>query len=222
MSFYKDEDYPVFCKEGSIIVMSMDNTYNLASNLEIRVFPGSNGSYQLYEDDGLTNNYKNSSFSITNYNFMYEANNYEFNIMPATNPGLLPQLRNYKIVFKNTSTASIVVTSAGASVQGKSYLENNDLIVEVENISVASGLNIKVSSQTALLTSTMRLINDDIKGILEDLEIETTLKEKIDSILFGDLSIRKKRIAIRKLKKYKLEPKFIKMFLNLLEYIKTV
>ena len=68
----------------------------------------------------------------------------------------------------------------------------------------------------------MRLINDDIKGILEDLEIETTLKDKIDAILFGDLPIRKKRIAIRKLKKQKLEPKFIKMFLNLLEYIKTV
>ena len=68
----------------------------------------------------------------------------------------------------------------------------------------------------------MRLINDDIKGILEALEIETVLKDKIDAILFGDLPIRKKRIAIRKLKKSKLEPKFIKMFLNLLEYIKTV
>ena len=72
------------------------------------------------------------------------------------------------------------------------------------------------------LTSTIRLINDDIKGILEDLEIETILKEKIDKILFGDLPIRKKRIEIRKLKRKGLEPKFIKMFLNLLEYIKTV
>ena len=67
-----------------------------------------------------------------------------------------------------------------------------------------------------------RLINDDIKGILEDLEIETTLKEKIDTVLFGNLPVKKKRIAIRKLKKKGLEPKFIKMFLNLLEYIDTV
>ena len=59
-----------------------------------------------------------------------------------------------------------------------------------------------------------RLINDDIKGILEDLEIETVLKEKIDAILFSDLPIRKKRIQIRKLKRAKLEPKFIKMFIN--------
>ena len=67
-----------------------------------------------------------------------------------------------------------------------------------------------------------KLINDDIKGILEDLEIETILKEKIDDILFSDMPIRKKRIAIHKLKRAKLEPKFIKMFLNLLEYIQTV
>ena len=61
-----------------------------------------------------------------------------------------------------------------------------------------------------------------IRGILEDLEIETTLKERIGAVLFSNLSIKKKRIAIRKLKKYKLEPKFVKMFLNLLEYIDTV
>ena len=41
-------------------------------------------------------------------------------------------------------------------------------------------------------------------------------------MVFSDLPIRKKRIGIRKLKRKGLETKFIKMFLNLLEYIKTV
>ena len=55
-----------------------------------------------------------------------------------------------------------------------------------------------------------------------DLEIETKLKEKIDSILFSNLPIKKKRIEIRKLKKYHLEEKFIKMFIKLLEYINEI
>ena len=222
MSFYKDEDYPVFCKEGSIIIMSQDIKYTQPNNLEVTIFPGSNGSYQLYEDDGITNNYKNSNCSITNYKFIYEEKHYEFNIEPATNPGLIPQQRNYRVIFKNTGSANIDITSGGVAINGESYIENNDLIIEIKNIASSVGLNIKCDSNNPLLTSTMRLINDDIKGILEDLEIETTLKEKIDTILFGDLPIKKKRIAIRKLKKHKLEPKFIKMFLNLLEYIKTV
>ena len=53
-------------------------------------------------------------------------------------------------------------------------------------------------------------------------EIETRLKEKIDAIIFSDLPIRKKRIGVRKLKRVGLEPKFVKMFINLLEYIQTV
>jgi len=48
------------------------------------------------------------------------------------------------------------------------------------------------------------------------------LKEKVDAILFSDDNIRKKRIEIKKLKKYKLEPKFINMFIKLLEYISNV
>ena len=38
-------------------------------------------------------------------------------------------------------------------------------------------------------------------SILMDLKINTYLKEEIASIIFGDLPINKKRIAIRKLRK---------------------
>ena len=55
-----------------------------------------------------------------------------------------------------------------------------------------------------------------------DLQIDTELKFKIDTILFGNDSIDKKRIAIRKLKKQKLDQSFIKLFLKLLEYIEQI
>ena len=61
---------------------------------------------------------------------------------------------------------------------------------------------------------------DEKKMIIR--EITTMLKEKLDAILFSDLPIKKKRIEIRKLKKQKLEEKFIKMFISLLEYINQV
>ena len=47
----------------------------------------------------------------------------------------------------------------------------------------------------------------------------TIVKNKIDSIIFSDLSVKKKRIALRKLKKDKLEPKYINMFIGLLDFI---
>ena len=41
----------------------------------------------------------------------------------------------------------------------------------------------------------------------------------MDNIIFSDLDVKKKRIALRKLKKDKLEPKYINMFIGLLEFI---
>ena len=222
MSFYKDEDYPVFVRQGSIIVMSLDETTDIPNSMEIIVFPGSEGTYQLYEDDGITNNYKNGTFSVTNITFNYQLNDYKLTIENMSNPGLLPQTRNYKIRFKNTKLAKVTAQSGGVNLGGKCYLEKNDLIVELDNISTSTSCVIAIQSDGIIENSTERLINDDIKGILEDIEIETILKEKLDTILFGNLPIQKKRIAIRKLKRDKLEPKFIKMFINLLEYIETV
>ena len=66
----------------------------------------------------------------------------------------------------------------------------------------------------------VRIINEDINSIISDLMIETSLKEKIAAIIFSkNLSIGKKRILIRKLKKSGLPSLFVRIFLNLLEYV---
>ena len=100
--------------------------------------------------------------------------------------------------------------------------KKKEIDVWLGNKNAEFDIKIEISDDNSIENSTIRLINEDINGIIEDLEIETYLKEKIGSVLFSNLSIKKKRIAIRKLKKYKIEEKFIKMFLNLLEYIDTV
>ena len=48
------------------------------------------------------------------------------------------------------------------------------------------------------------------------------MKEIIDSILFSNLPIKKKRIEIRKLRRKGLERKFVRLFLKLLEYIEQI
>lgn len=222
ISFYRDEDYPVFCKEGAIIPMSLDEGTENPKYMEIVVFPGSDGVYKTYEDDGISLNYKNGSYSISEMKFGYQMNHYEFIIEGSVSPGVIPSKRDYRIRFKNTKLADVLVKEGNQELKSEVFSEKNDLIIELKGVSTSHSLNIIVNSEGVIENSMERLIDDDIKGILEDLEIETILKEKIDAILFGDLTIKKKRIAIRKLKKDNLEPKFIKMFLNLLEYIATV
>lgn len=221
MSFYKDEDYPVFCREGSIIPLSLDKGVDNPVNMEFVIFPGSDGNYKLYEDDGISNSYKSANHYLTDLDFKYQKDNYTFTIKPLDPHYNIPNNRNYKVRFKNTLGAVINVTVNGKNFSASAYLDKTDLVVVMNDVPTSGNVMVSVTGENIMVES-VKLINDDIKDIIDDLEIETIIKEKADAIMFSDLTIKKKRIAIRKLKKYKLEPRFITMFLNLLEYIDTV
>ena len=197
VSFYRDDEYPIFCKEGAIIPLSLDKTVNIPTNLELQIFPGASSSYDLYEDDGVSYKYlTNKEYLMTTISYDYLTNDYVVKIKKKE--GNYPEFkRNYYLRFN---------------------IDKNDLVVFIDDISSVSNAEVKVKG-TDIEISTSQVINDEISSILEDLEIETTLKDRIDKIIFSDLSIKKKRIEIRKLKKYKLEPKFIDMFIGLLEFI---
>ena len=72
ISFYKDEDYPVFATQGSIIPLGMidENNINSTKNpkgFNIHIFPGKSNSYTICEDDGITLNKDNYVKTIIDY-----------------------------------------------------------------------------------------------------------------------------------------------------------
>lgn len=219
VSFYRDDEYPVFCKEGAIIPLSLDRTVNVPMNMELQIFPGVSSKYDLYEDDGVSYKYlTNKEYLMTTISYDYIPNDYIVKI--TKKEGNYPEFRrNYYIRFRNIKKPdSVEVLVNGTKMEVKYNIDKNDLVVYVGDVSTTSSVEIKVKG-TDIEISTSQVINDEISSILEDLEIETTLKDRIDKIIFSDLSIKKKRIEIRKLKKYRLEPKFINMFIGLLEFI---
>lgn len=225
VSFFKDEDYPVFAKSGAIIPMNtkVDNSVSLPEELEIHIFPGKNNTYKLYEDDGITNLYKSGYFLKTEIDYNYQANNYTVIIRTVEGKtGIVPATRNYKIRFRNTrATNEVIANFDGNTLETNCYEDENDFIVELKNVKTVGQLSINCKGK-AIEIDSIRLINEDIDTIISDLEVETRLKDKIASILFSNLTIKKKRIQIRKLKKDKLDAKFIKMFLRLLEYVEQI
>ena len=225
VSFFKDEDYPVFASSGAIIPMStkVDNAVSIPEELEIHVFPGKNNTYTLYEDDGVTNLYKAGYFLKTEIDYNYQANNYTLIIRAVEGKsGIVPATRNYKIRFRNTrATNEVVANFNGNNLETNCYEDENDFIVEIKNVKTVGQLSINCKGK-AIEIDSIRLINEDIDTIISDLEVETKLKDMIANILFSNLTIKKKRIQIKKLKKYKLDTKFIKMFLRLLEYVEQI
>lgn len=228
VTFYKDEDYPVYARSGAIIPIAKLDSDNIndvhpPKQLEIQVFPGCSNSYNLYEDDGVSNLYKEGFYIITNIDYNYRKNNYTLIIRPVDGKsGIIPEKRNYKIRFRNTkSPEDVKVNIAGFSKDYKSYTTENDFIIEIEDVPTTQQLTINCGGK-AIEIDAVRLINEDIDDIISDLQIETKLKEEIAGILFSDESIRKKRISIRKMRSKGLKSVFIKMFLKLLEYINEI
>ncbi|MDD2203449.1 MAG: glycoside hydrolase family 31 protein [Bacilli bacterium] len=225
VSFFRDEDYPVFAKSGSIIPLSNDMTNNTNSpvDMEIHIFPGRSNTYKLYEDDGVTNLYKQGYYLLTSIDYNYQASNYTVIIRALEGKsGIVPKHRNYKLRFRNTKqTEEIIAYVNDRLVQTESYVDENDFVVEVKNVPTIGQLAVNCKGK-AIEIDAVRLINEDIDAIISDLPIETKLKEVIAGILFSDLPIKKKRIEIKKLKRFKIENKFIKMFIRLLEYIEQI
>lgn len=224
ISFYKDEDYPVFATQGSIIPLAKLNEENLNNSnnpdgFEIHIFPGKSNSYTLYEDDGLT--ISKDKFVKTTIDYNYMLNNYTVIIrQDISDSTLIPSLRSYKIKFRNTRMPNDIQIYIGEDKleDFKYYIDENDFVIEMDRINSYKQITINCKGQDIEIDA-VRLINKDIDDILSDLKIKTVLKAEINKIMFGTLDISKKRIQIRKLKKQGLHPRYINMFLKLLEYI---
>ena len=226
VTFYKDQDYPVFAKTGAIIPLSIldDNKLNDTSTpekLEIHIFPGRSNTYKLYEDDGISNEYKKGKCMTTEINYYYKANDYSVSIEPKEeeNENVI-ESRSYRIKFRNTKfTDGVQVFVDQVNIQFRRYVEDNDFIIEFDNVPVTSKILVYCKGQDIEIDAS-RVINEDIEGIISDLSIPTELKEEIDKIIFNkDMSIKEKRISIRKLGKKKLPIIFVEMFMKLFEYM---
>lgn len=218
-SFYNDEDYPVFVKAGSIIPMSNNIKEELPSTLELNIYPLDNGNYDLYEDDGISYNYEKGFYMITSFNYEYKEDNYTFTIKKKEGKNLLNK-RNYILKFKNIKNITELNINDN-SIKYNAFYDKDDFIINIEGLIVGRELTINIKGNNTFINY-VTYINEEIKEILYDLEIDTKLKEEIDSILFSNLDIKKKRIQIRKLKRVGLDKKYIKIFIYLLEYIQKI
>jgi len=223
ISFFREEDYPVFAKRGAIIPLDRTEELNYTGNskaFEIHVFPGESHTFNLYEDDGISEAYKDGKYLVTQIDYNYLPSNYTIIIRTIEGGrGIVEDYRDYKIRFRNTKKANEVIAYFNNTpLETTSYVDDVDFIVEIKKVPSVGQLTINCKGKDIEIDA-VRLINDDIDSILLDLPINTVLKEKISSIMFSDLPIKRKRIEIRKLKKYNLTGDYIKLFLKLLEYI---
>ena len=228
VAFFKDEDYPVFAKSGSIIPLANleenRNITNAPKSMEIHIYTEKSNIYELYEDDGESNLYKDGYFIKSAIDYNYLKNNYTVIIRPLEGKsGIIPDYRDYKIRFRNTRKADEVIVYLDNDIyNSNSYVEDTDFVVEVSHVKTTSQLSINCKGKDIEIDA-VRLINEDIDSIISDLQIKTNLKILLSNIIFNnEIDVKRKRIEIRKLKSRGLDSKFVRMFLRLMEYVSEI
>ena len=113
VDMYRDIDsIPVLAPAGAIIPMYRNdraNDLSLDQPLEIHIYRG-NGHYELYEDDGETNAYKDGKFAITNFDLTEENGRLTLTITPPEHSDILPESREMYIVFCDILHDEVKVT----------------------------------------------------------------------------------------------------------------
>lgn len=92
-----------FAKAGGIVPLNAEthkNGVNLPEVFTIKIFPGADNDFTLYEDDGETQAYLSGDYALTSMQSKWEPEKLTFKINPVQGmQSLLPPVRTYNLQF---------------------------------------------------------------------------------------------------------------------------
>ena len=94
---------PMFVRAGSILPLGPEMQYvgeKAWDNLEVRIYPGANGSFTLYEDEGDNYNYEKGQYATITFQWNDKARTLTIGERKGSYPGML-QKRQFTIVTPN-------------------------------------------------------------------------------------------------------------------------
>ena len=139
---------PLFVKGGAIIP-TVENTMHtngpVPEKLTVHIYPGANGDFTLYEDDGYTYAYEKNQCALTQ--FTYNDETQEINI--AATKGVyagMPYARTYEIVYHDCKLPeSIFVNGTQTQEDTWTYHAENKLLkITLEQIPANESILLKV------------------------------------------------------------------------------
>ena len=101
---------PLFVREGSIIPIGQEMQYTGEKpwdELEIRVYPGRDASFTLYEDDGTTCNYEQGKYSEITFKWDDKRHSLTVSDRKGSYPGMLEN-RRFRVVNMQTGAVNTV------------------------------------------------------------------------------------------------------------------
>lgn len=179
---------PVFAKAGAIVPMTSDvsNGTDNPGKVKIRVFAGESNSFVMYEDDGISYNYKDGDFALTEMNLKWgKSPVFTIDARDETKK-FIPENRRYIIEFVGIENCEVVAQSNAAALNFKKSYADGVLTVEI--LSAVKTITVTLLSCTLKKNDTLH----NIDVFLGNAAIEYSLKEKLYNVMKSDIPDAKK------------------------------
>lgn len=192
IKMHRDIDtIPVLGKAGGIIPTESAETVSSRTDnpeyLVVKVFCGADGSFQLYEDDGISLGFEQGEFVTTDF-ALHWGESKVFTVDPSQGKlGLIPQVRDYDLEFYGVAPDAVQTVTVGGKAQPycKAYDEKRHILtVQVRKISVEERLEVCFKDDTALLGNNIAAF---AYTAINQAQIPFAEKEKLYPILTGGM-----------------------------------
>ncbi len=146
------DEIPVLLPAGGILPMSDEYKENGTSNpdkLRICIGAGANGSYTLYEDDGISMDYLNGAYVETPYSLSWEDGSLVFETGSASGDlTLVPGKRDYVLDIYGVEPAEggAICTAGSLQCNPEYDASRKVLSVHVPDVATADGITVKADN----------------------------------------------------------------------------
>ena len=110
---------PMFVRAGSILPLGPEMQYvgeKTWDNLELRIYPGANGEFVLYEDEGDNYNYEKGIFSTITFQWNDRSHTLTISDRKGEYPGMLAS-RNFTVVLPNGTKQTVSYNGSKTEVK---------------------------------------------------------------------------------------------------------
>ncbi|MBK5200630.1 MAG: DUF5110 domain-containing protein [Spirochaetaceae bacterium] len=172
------DELPILIREGEIIPLTNEGRAEKnPDELILNIYMGVNGRFNLYEDDNISDSYKDNICCRTLFENNWDKKEFVINKVIG-DLSLIPKERSYRLVFVGIENSIVSVTNDKNNIKYCGYYDENkkELIVLLNNISTCDRICINFNSDISLST---RDLNNDLFELLDQVEIEIDLKDLI-------------------------------------------
>ena len=173
------DQIPVLAKAGAILPMTDEiraiDTEKNPEELTVRVYPGADNSFTLYEDDNITEGYRQGICAVTEMNLNWQEKT--FTIKPSAGDlTLLPKQRTWKIELHKVTTEEAVVLVNQTEQKDCCTHNGTTLTITLADIRPEDTIEIRLPQNTQVAANP---VQQQIFDFLNQAEIDFIAKEKI-------------------------------------------